>query len=136
MSDGPEEPPSVLRIERTFEAPTRAVFDAWTNVEVLRRWWHAERDWETPHAEVDLRVGGAIRAVMRNPDIAGTCPRTRPRARATRWVAPSTLLAHCRAAPAIASSTPPAPRSPTVCTRRRRSQPASPCAWRFSPWRC
>jgi uncharacterized protein YndB with AHSA1/START domain len=42
------------------------VFDAWTSVAVLRRWWHAEHDWETPVAEVDLRVGGAIRLVMRN----------------------------------------------------------------------
>jgi uncharacterized protein YndB with AHSA1/START domain len=35
--------------------------------EVLRRWWHAEHSWETPIAEVDARVGGAIRLVMRNP---------------------------------------------------------------------
>lgn len=56
-----------LRIERTFRAPARAVFEAWTSVDVLRRWWHAEHDWETPHAVVDLRVGGTIRATMRNP---------------------------------------------------------------------
>ena len=29
-------------MERTFNAPAQAVFDAWTNEEVLRRWWHAE----------------------------------------------------------------------------------------------
>lgn len=56
-----------LRIQRTFQAPAQAVFDAWTSEEVLRRWWHAERGWETPEAEVDLRVGGTVRAVMRNP---------------------------------------------------------------------
>ena len=33
----------------------------------MRRWWHAEHDWETTEAEVDLRVGGAVRVVMRNP---------------------------------------------------------------------
>ena len=43
------------------------MFAAWTNAEVLRRWWHAEHSWETPIAEVDARVGGAIRLVMRNP---------------------------------------------------------------------
>jgi uncharacterized protein YndB with AHSA1/START domain len=59
--------PGVVRIERTFEAPARAVFEAWTSVEVLRRWWHAEHDWETPSAELDLRVGGALRVTMRNP---------------------------------------------------------------------
>ena len=34
----------------------------------MRRWWHAEHDWETTEAEVDLRVGGAVRVVMRDPD--------------------------------------------------------------------
>src|SRR3954462_5835295 len=56
-----------LRIERTFQAPAQAVFDAWTSEEVMRRWWHAERDWETTEAEVDLRVGGTVRVVMRDP---------------------------------------------------------------------
>jgi uncharacterized protein YndB with AHSA1/START domain len=56
-----------LRMERTFPAPAQAVFDAWTSEEVLRRWFHAEHDWETPEAEVDLRLGGAVRVVMRDP---------------------------------------------------------------------
>ena len=58
----------VVRLERTFDAPAEDVFDAWTNPEVLRRWLHCEADWETPEAEVDLRVGGRIRVVMRRPD--------------------------------------------------------------------
>jgi uncharacterized protein YndB with AHSA1/START domain len=57
----------VLRIERTFAAPAEAVFEAWTSEEVLRRWLHAEPGWDTPVAEVDLRVGGTLRVVMRNP---------------------------------------------------------------------
>jgi uncharacterized protein YndB with AHSA1/START domain len=57
-----------LRIERTFDAPAEAVFDAWTSPEVMRRWFHCEADWETPQAEVDLRVGGQVRVVMRRPD--------------------------------------------------------------------
>jgi uncharacterized protein YndB with AHSA1/START domain len=63
-------PPAALplRIERTFAAPAPAVFDAWTNVEVLRRWWAAGRDWETTVADVDLRAGGRLRLVMRTPD--------------------------------------------------------------------
>jgi uncharacterized protein YndB with AHSA1/START domain len=56
-----------LRMERTFDAPAEAVFDAWTSEEVIRRWWHAGRDWATTVAEVDLRVGGAVRVVMRDP---------------------------------------------------------------------
>jgi len=60
-----------LRLERTFDAPAEAVFDAWTNPEVLRRWWAAAPGWSTPLAEVDLRVGGRYRLSMEDPD-AGT----------------------------------------------------------------
>jgi uncharacterized protein YndB with AHSA1/START domain len=56
-----------LQIERAFRAPAEAVFEAWTSEEVLRRWFHAEHDWDTPEAQVDLRVGGAVRVVMRDP---------------------------------------------------------------------
>src|SRR6201747_1473855 len=58
---------TTLRIERSFQAPAQAVFDAWTSEEVLRRWFHAEHDWETPEAKIDLRLGGAVRVVMRDP---------------------------------------------------------------------
>ena len=57
-----------LRIERTFRAPAEAVFDAWTSEEVIRRWWHTELGWETAEAQVDLRVGGVVRVVMRDPN--------------------------------------------------------------------
>lgn len=57
-----------LHIERTFQAPAEAVFEAWTSEEVLRRWWRTQHDWETTEAEVDLRVGGTVRVVMRDPD--------------------------------------------------------------------
>ena len=57
-----------LRIERTFAAPAEDVFDAWTSAEVMRRWFHVAPDWDTPVAEVDLRVGGEVRIVMRRPD--------------------------------------------------------------------
>jgi uncharacterized protein YndB with AHSA1/START domain len=57
-----------VHIERTFQAPADKVFAAWTNPEVLRRWWQAERGWETSEAEVDLRVGGAVRVVMHDPE--------------------------------------------------------------------
>jgi uncharacterized protein YndB with AHSA1/START domain len=56
-----------LVIERPFQAPAQAVFDAWTSEEVMRRWFHAQHDWETPEAQVDLRLGGSVRVVMRDP---------------------------------------------------------------------
>jgi uncharacterized protein YndB with AHSA1/START domain len=58
----------VVRIERTFAASAEAVFEAWTNPEVMRRWFHPASEWETPEAEVDLRLGGRVRVVMRRPD--------------------------------------------------------------------
>jgi len=58
----------VLRIERTYAASAEDVFDAWTSADVMRRWFHVAPDWETPVAEVDVRVGGQVRVVMRKPD--------------------------------------------------------------------
>ena len=59
---------TTLRLERTFKAPAQAVFEAWTSADMLRRWWPAGSDWETAVAEVDVRVGGRLRLVMRSPD--------------------------------------------------------------------
>lgn len=56
-----------LTMERTFDAPADRVFEAFTSEEVLRRWFHAGSDWETPEARIDLRVGGEVRLVMRDP---------------------------------------------------------------------
>ena len=58
---------TTLRMKRTYEAPAQRVFDAWTSEEVMRRWFHGQHHWETPEASVDLRVGGAVRVVMRDP---------------------------------------------------------------------
>jgi uncharacterized protein YndB with AHSA1/START domain len=67
MIDGAETAAG-LRLEHTFAAPREDVFDAWTNPEVLRRWWAAGPDWVTPAAEVDLREGGRYSLSMRNPE--------------------------------------------------------------------
>jgi uncharacterized protein YndB with AHSA1/START domain len=59
---------AVLRLERIFDAPVHAVFDAWTNPEVLRRWWSVDPTWSTTVAEVDLRTGGSYRLSMQDPN--------------------------------------------------------------------
>jgi uncharacterized protein YndB with AHSA1/START domain len=59
---------SEVRIERTFAASAEQLFDAWTSPEVMARWLRCEADWGTSVAEVDLRIGGTIRVVMRKPD--------------------------------------------------------------------
>jgi uncharacterized protein YndB with AHSA1/START domain len=63
-----DESGQMVRIERIFAASAEEVFDAWTSPEVMRRWFHCASDWDTPEAEVDLRVGGKVRVVMRKPD--------------------------------------------------------------------
>ena len=57
-----------LHLERTYQAPAQTVFDAWTSEEVLRRWFRGRKTFDTPEASVDLRVGGAVRVVMRDPE--------------------------------------------------------------------
>lgn len=82
----------VVRIERTFAAAAEEVFDAWTNAELMQRWFHPAPDWQTPEAEVDLRVGGKVRVVMRRPDGSESSARgeytliERPRRLAMTWV--------------------------------------------------
>src|SRR3954464_7200682 len=49
-------------------ASRERVFDAWTDPELLRRWWAAGETWDTPLAEVDLRPGGRYRLSMHDPD--------------------------------------------------------------------
>jgi uncharacterized protein YndB with AHSA1/START domain len=70
MTDpAPREPreSTAIRIARTLRAPARAVFEARTSAELLRRWYPPGADWDTPVAEVELRVGGRLRVVMRSP---------------------------------------------------------------------
>jgi len=56
-----------VRVERTYEAPVEAVFDAWTNPEVMRRWWKADPSHEVTIA-ADVRVGGDYRLAIHPPD--------------------------------------------------------------------
>jgi uncharacterized protein YndB with AHSA1/START domain len=67
MSGTSSDDPTAIRIERTFRAPIEAVFAAWTSAEMLRRWYAPGAAWEAPVAELDLRVGGRLRLVMRDP---------------------------------------------------------------------
>jgi uncharacterized protein YndB with AHSA1/START domain len=62
-----EDSTQVVRIERTFDALAEDVFDAWTSPEVIERWFRPADGWKKPSAEVDLRVGGTVRVVMRDP---------------------------------------------------------------------
>ena len=54
-------------LTRVFDAPQRLVFDAFTKPELLKRWF-GPRGWSLVVCDVDLKVGGAFRFVLRGPD--------------------------------------------------------------------
>jgi len=56
-----------VRLVRVFDAPRQLVFDAFSKPEFLRRWF-GPRGFTMPVCEVDLRVGGGFRFVLRRPD--------------------------------------------------------------------
>ncbi len=51
-----------LVVTRTFDAPARIVFEAWTKPELFKRWW-APKSTGVPllSCEMDVRVGGRYR---------------------------------------------------------------------------
>ena len=51
---------------RVFDAPRRLVFDALTKPELFQRWF-GPRGWLLAVCEIDLKVGGAWRSVLRGP---------------------------------------------------------------------
>jgi uncharacterized protein YndB with AHSA1/START domain len=52
-----------ILITREFDAPRHLVYRAWSEPELVGRWWSGNRG-EVTVAEVDLRVGGTWRYVM------------------------------------------------------------------------
>jgi uncharacterized protein YndB with AHSA1/START domain len=54
-------------ITRVYDAPRALVFKAWIDPKHLKQWW-GPKVFTNPVCEVDARVGGAWRIVMRAPD--------------------------------------------------------------------
>jgi uncharacterized protein YndB with AHSA1/START domain len=54
-------------LTRVFDAPRRLVFDALSKPELLKRWF-GPRGWSLVVCEVDFKVGGGFRFVLRGPD--------------------------------------------------------------------
>lgn len=57
-----------LIVTRTFNAPARIMFDAWTSPELLQRWW-APKSFGISFisCEADVRTGGTYRFVFSHP---------------------------------------------------------------------
>jgi uncharacterized protein YndB with AHSA1/START domain len=57
-----------LVVTRTFKAPARIVFEAWTKPELIKRWW-APRSYGMSFisCDADVRTGGGYRFVFSHP---------------------------------------------------------------------
>jgi len=57
-----------LVVTRTFNAPARIVFEAWTKPELFKRWWAPKSfGLSMLSCEQDVRVGGSYRLVFAHP---------------------------------------------------------------------
>lgn len=52
-----------LVLTRIIDAPRHKVYRCWTEVGLLKQWF-TPKPWTTPHAELDVRPGGASLVVM------------------------------------------------------------------------
>jgi uncharacterized protein YndB with AHSA1/START domain len=56
-----------LVLEREIDVPVELVWKAWTTPDHLKNWF-VPKPWTVTECEIDLRVGGTFRTVMRSPD--------------------------------------------------------------------
>jgi len=61
------DPAADLALARVIAAPPERVWAAWTQPDLVKRWF-TPKPWETAHCEIDLRPGGIFRTVLRGPD--------------------------------------------------------------------
>lgn len=58
-----------LVVTRTFDAPARLVFEAWTRPELIKRWWIPKSiNMTFVSCDADVRAGGAYRFVFKQGD--------------------------------------------------------------------
>ena len=56
-----------LIIKRTFNAPVKKVWEAWTEPELIKCWWGPE-NFSAPIIKMDFKVGGKYLFCMRSPE--------------------------------------------------------------------
>ena len=56
-----------ITLTRVFKAPRQLVYEAFSKPELLKRWF-GPRGWSLVTCDVDVRVGGGFRFVLRGPD--------------------------------------------------------------------
>lgn len=55
-------------VKRSFDAPAKLVWRAYTEPELMRRWCGSTPGWSMPVCEMDMRVGGQYRWQWRNDE--------------------------------------------------------------------
>lgn len=56
-----------IQMTREFDAPRRLVFEALTQRELLKKWFHGPPGWRLTVCEFEARVGGSYRYVWSGP---------------------------------------------------------------------
>ena len=56
-----------ITLTRIIDAPRELVFKAWTNPEMMSKWW-GPKSFTAPTIKMDLRVGGKYLFCMRSPE--------------------------------------------------------------------
>jgi uncharacterized protein YndB with AHSA1/START domain len=56
-----------LSLTRFIKAPPERVYAAWTQPEILKKWF-APKPWETSAAELDVRPGGGNLVTLKSPE--------------------------------------------------------------------
>ena len=67
LTEFPGEAAPEFVISRTFDAPRELIWKAWTDPKEMTQWW-GPRGFANPVCELDVRVGGAWRIVMRSSE--------------------------------------------------------------------
>ena len=62
-----KEPRVEVTLTRIFNAPRELVWKAWTDPQMMARWW-GPKGFTNPVCEMDVRVGGKILIHMRAPN--------------------------------------------------------------------
>ena len=60
-------PRTEVTLARTFDAPRALVWKAWTDPQMMARWW-GPKGFTNPVCELDVRVGGKVLIHMQAPD--------------------------------------------------------------------
>lgn len=56
-----------ITLKRVFRAPRQLVYDAFSKPEILKKWF-GPRGWSLVSCDVDARVGGGFRFLLRGPE--------------------------------------------------------------------